>query len=67
MQLVTSVLIWEAHWPKVSLKVMKLNVLGMGLNLMLGQDKLLGPPATIPETIYEVKIDDKDILIRKQN
>ena len=25
------------------------------------------PPARIPEPIYEVKIDDKDILIRKQN
>ena len=41
MQLVTLVLIWEAHWPKVRLKVMKFNVLGMGLNLRLGQDKLL--------------------------
>ena len=25
------------------------------------------PPATTPEPIYEVKIDNKDILIRKQN
>jgi nitrite reductase/ring-hydroxylating ferredoxin subunit len=25
------------------------------------------PPAKIQEPIYEVKIDDKDILIRRQN
>lgn len=34
-------IIWEVHWPKVSLKVTKFNVLGMALSLMLEQDKLL--------------------------
>ena len=67
MQLVTPVLICEAYWPKVSLKVMIFNVLGMGSKFDVRAVQVTKPPATIPEPIYEVKIDDQDILIRKQN
>jgi hypothetical protein len=51
---------------RVHLKDTMLNVLGMVLNLMLGPVSPTKPPARQAVPTYEVKVEDNNILVRKQ-